>query len=175
VRHLAERVAFLVDGEQIVAEHEHGGIWTAELPGENIPTHQVQAHYAGGDTTCAYDPYQFLPTLGEVDLLLIGEGRHEYLWKVLGAHPRDLPAPGSGESVRGTSFAVWAPNARAVQVIGDFNGWDGAGTSMRTLGSSGVWEVFLPGVDSGALYKFNICYSDGSWNAKADPLARATQ
>src|SRR5699024_9353526 len=59
--------------------------------------------------------------------------------------------------------------------IGDFNSWDGAGTSMRTLGSSGVWEVFLPGVDSGALYKFNICYSDGSWNAKADPLARATE
>src|SRR5690606_13297815 len=100
---------------------------------------------------------------------LLAEGRHERLWEVLGAHVRRYPSE-LGETT-GTSFAVWAPNARAVRVIGDFNGWDGTGAAMRTLGSSGVWEVFLPGVGAGAVYKFEICHSDGSWHAKADPMA----
>ena len=175
VRHLAESVTFHIGGEEIPARHEHRGIWVAEIPGEDIPGYEVEARYEDGSRTRSCDPYQFLPTLGEIDLHLIGEGRHEHLWRVLGAHPRELHAPGTGQQVQGTSFAVWAPNARAVQVIGDFNGWDGAGSSMRTLGNSGVWEVFIPGVKAGALYKFNICYADGSWNAKADPLARATE
>src|SRR5699024_10561941 len=78
-------------------------------------------------------------------------------------------------TVTGTSFAVWAPNARAVRVVGDFNGWDGREAAMRTLGGSGIWEVFLPGVEPGAKYKYEVCHADGSWHAKADPLARATE
>lgn len=175
IRHLATEVIFHVNGEQIPATHEHGGVWVAKTTGDAVHGYEVEARYPDGGVHRAYDPYQFLPTLGEVDLHLIGEGRHEFLWEVLGAHYRTMAATGGGPEVSGTSFSVWAPNARAVQVIGDFNGWDGAGAAMRTLGSSGVWEVFLPDVSPGALYKFNVCYTDGSWNAKADPMARATE
>ena len=85
------------------------------------------------------DPYRYLPTLGEFDLYLIGEGRHEELWRVLGAHVREV-----GQAT-GTSFAVWAPNAHGVRVIGDFNYWDGRAYPMRSLGGAGVWELFVPG------------------------------
>jgi 1,4-alpha-glucan branching enzyme len=119
------------------------------------------------------DPYRWLPTIGELDLHLIGEGRHERLWSVLGAHPRTYDTA-SGE-VAGTSFAVWAPNARGVRVMGDFDGWTGDASPMRSLGSSGVWELFLPGVGPGTRYKFRILGDDGVWREKADPLAFATE
>ena len=113
----------------------------------------------------ADDPYRFLPTVGELDLHLVGEGRHEELWEKLGAHVREL------EGVRGTAFAVWAPSAKSVSVVGDFNYWDGRMHPMRSLGSSGIWEVFLPGVEPGARYKFEILTQDGEIRLKADPLA----
>ena len=97
------------------------------------------------------DPYRWLPTLGDMDLHLIGEGRHEKLWEVLGAHVR---ARHPGGPVTGTAFAVWAPNARGVRVTGDFDHWAGDGYPMRSLGSSGVWELFVPGVGEGTRYKF---------------------
>jgi 1,4-alpha-glucan branching enzyme len=108
----------------------------------------------------------FTPTLGDVDLFLIGEGRHRRLWEVLGAHLRVL------EGVEGTSFAVWAPDARAVRVVGDWNGWDGRINPMRSLGVSGVWEAFVPGVGAGARYKFEIETKHGTLRLKADPMAR---
>ena len=77
--------------------------------------------------------------------------------------------------VSGVAFSVWAPNARAVRVVGDFNYWDGSATAMRSLGACGVWELFVPGVGVGARYKFEICHRDGTWKQKADPLARATE
>ncbi len=101
------------------------------------------------------------PGLGDLDLHLIGEGRHEQLWQVLGAHTR----------VGGTSFAVWAPGAQDVRVVGDFNSWDGAGHGMAALGGSGVWELFVPGVGDGARYKYELLAADGSRRLKADPLA----
>jgi 1,4-alpha-glucan branching enzyme len=103
--------------------------------------------------------------LGEIDLHLIGEGRHERLWEILGAHVRT-----DGE-VSGTSFAVWAPNARDVRVVADFNGWNGHDHEMKNLGPSGVWELFVPEVGDGARYKFEIHGADGSWTLRADPLA----
>ncbi|MFI8461645.1 1,4-alpha-glucan branching protein GlgB [Kitasatospora sp. NPDC085464] len=105
------------------------------------------------------------PTPGELDLHLIGEGRHERLWQVLGAHTR----------AGGTDFAVWAPKARAVRVIGDFNGWHGAGHEMEPLGSSGIWQRFVPGAGEGALYKYEVLRTDGTWRQKADPLAFAAE
>ena len=102
-------------------------------------------------------------SVGEVDLHLIGEGRHELLWHVLGAHVHDEPEPG-------TSFVVWAPNARNVSVVGDFNGWDGNADRLTTIGS-GLWEVFVPGVGSGASYKYVVEGADGLWRHKADPMA----
>ncbi|MBV9314196.1 MAG: 1,4-alpha-glucan branching protein GlgB [Pseudonocardia sp.] len=119
------------------------------------------------------DPYRWLPTLGEVDLHLIGEGRHERLWDVLGAHVRSYDTPGG--KVTGTSFAVWAPTARGVRVCGDFDGWSGLGQPMRSLGGSGVWEIFLPGIGVGDRYKFRILGQDGQWHEKADPLARSAE
>ena len=119
------------------------------------------------------DPYRWLPTLGEIDLHLIGEGRHERLWDALGAHVRSYDTP-SGP-VTGTSFAVWAPTAQGVRVTGDFDGWAGWTHPMRSLGSSGVWEIFVPGVGVGTRYKFRILGRDGVWREKSDPMAFATE
>lgn len=102
-------------------------------------------------------------TLGEIDLHLVAEGRHELLWHVLGAHVRATPEPG-------TSFVVWAPNARQVSVVGDFNGWDGNADPLHRIGS-GLWETFVPGVGSGADYKYLVEGADGVWRQKADPMA----
>ena len=101
-------------------------------------------------------------SLGEIDIHLINEGRHEQLWDALGAHV----------SAEGTHFAVWAPNAQEVQVAGEFNDWTGAAHAMTRLGSSGVWETFVPGVGSGAHYAYMVRGADGEWRAKADPMAR---
>ncbi|MGE0820002.1 MAG: 1,4-alpha-glucan branching protein GlgB [Candidatus Nanopelagicales bacterium] len=152
--------------------HEHGGIFTGLLDLDTVPDYRLEVAY-GGDPAIVDDPYRFLPTLGEVDLHLIGEGRHETLWTVLGAHEHVYPSP-LGD-VHGTSFAVWAPNAQGVRVVGDHNHWDGTGTPMRSLGSSGVWELFVPGVGAGSRYKFAILGRDGVWRTKADPLAQHTE
>ena len=119
------------------------------------------------------DPYRWLPTVGEMDLHLIGEGRHERLWEALGAHVRRYDT--SNGVVQGVSFAVWAPTARGVRVAGDFNGWDGRAHAMRSLGASGVWELFVPGIEAGTHYKYRILGADGGWREKADPLAFATE
>ncbi|HNN48214.1 MAG TPA: 1,4-alpha-glucan branching enzyme, partial [Marmoricola sp.] len=102
-----------------------------------------------------------MTSLGEIDLHLINEGRHERLWQVLGALVAD----------HGTTFRVWAPNAIEVQVLGDFNDWSGAHTPMVRVGDSGVWEASVPGLGSGEKYQFQIRGADGSWRAKADPMA----
>ena len=115
------------------------------------------------------DPYRFWPTLGDLDLHLIGEGRHE---RAVGGARR---APPRHQGVAGTAFAVWAPRRRAVRVVGDFNLWDGRVHPMRSLGSSGVWELFVPGVEPGCQYKFEIVGADGRLRLKADPMARATE
>lgn len=111
--------------------------------------------------------------LGELDLHLFGEGRHERLWDILGAHPRSYETPDG--PVDGTSFAVWAPAARGVTVVGDFDGWSGQFAPMRVLGSTGVWELFLPDIAVGSLYKFRVHGHDGSVRDKADPMAFGTE
>ncbi|WAL64545.1 1,4-alpha-glucan branching protein GlgB [Amycolatopsis cynarae] len=147
------------------------GLFAGRLP-EHPGDYRLEIGYPGGTVTVD-DPYRWLPTVGELDLHLIGEGRHERLWEVLGAHVRWYDTP-SGE-VRGVSFAVWAPTARGVRVVGDFNDWDGREHAMRSLGSSGVWEIFIPGVEAGARYKYRILGADGVWHEKADPLAFGTE
>ncbi|MFZ4107700.1 MAG: 1,4-alpha-glucan branching protein GlgB [Candidatus Planktophila sp.] len=107
----------------------------------------------------------------DLDLHLIGEGRHEQLWKVLGAHVQRA----SDGTLTGTSFSVWAPNAQAVSVIGDHNYWDRATNPMSPTGSSGIWQVFIPTIGMGVKYKFAVCGGDGRWVDHADPMARATQ
>jgi 1,4-alpha-glucan branching enzyme len=168
----AERVVAHVGDEQVELRHVHGGVWQAVLDRTDVPHYGLAVTY-GGRTYPADDPYRYLPTLGDMDLHLIGEGRHEQLWRVLGAHVRRYGVPG-GE-VTGTSFAVWAPSARGVRVMGDFNSWDGRAHPMRSLGSSGVWELFVPGVGAGAHYKFQVLGADSVWREKADPMARRTE
>ena len=105
----------------------------------------------GGDAPDVHtvaDPYRFLPTLGELDLHLFSEGRHERLWDIIGAHPRSFRT--ADGVVEGVSFAVWAPNAKGVSLIGEFNHWDGDEAPLRVLGSTGVWELFWPGFPMGA-------------------------
>ncbi len=109
------------------------------------------------------DPYSFLPTLGEADLFLFGKGDERRIYEKLGAQLRKI------DGVPGASFAVWAPNARRVSVVGDFNGWDGRCHPMRPLGMSGVWEIFIPGAGEGMLYKFEVRDAHGKVRLKADP------
>jgi 1,4-alpha-glucan branching enzyme len=147
------------------------GVFEVAVPPET-DHYQLAADYGrpGFVTTFVFDdPYRAWPTLGELDLHLIGEGRHHRLWTVLGAHPR------VHQGVAGVSFAVWAPNARAARVVGDWNFWDGRVHQMRSLGSSGVWELFIPGVEPGARYKYELVTPDRHLSLKADPLAFATE
>ena len=140
------------------ARHEHAGVWVCAIERDDVPDYRLRVTY-GDHRDVADDPYRFLPTVGPVDLHLIAEGRHEELWTVLGANVRSYPSL-LGD-VRGTSFAVWAPNAEAVRVVGDFNHWQGSTHTMRQLGTSGVWELFVPGIVAGQRYKFEILGRDG--------------
>ncbi|GII55786.1 1,4-alpha-glucan branching enzyme GlgB [Planotetraspora thailandica] len=170
LRPLAEKVEALVDGQAHELRHVRSGIFAVTLPGvDKIPDYRLRITYPGGTPYEVGDPYRHWPTLGEVDLHLIGEGRHERLWEALGA--RVL----RHEDVDGTAFAVWAPNAQGVRVIGDFNHWNGSAHPMRSLGRSGVWELFIPDIGPGTRYKFQILGMDGTWREKADPMARRTE
>jgi 1,4-alpha-glucan branching enzyme len=168
-RPMAESVTAVTPaGVRIDLEHLRSGVWQGTTRTE---PHAYELHttYTDGPDWVADDPYRHLPTVGEIDLHLIREGRHEQLWQVLGAHVRHFAA------IDGVSFAVWAPDARAVRVVGGFNGWDGQGHAMRSLGSSGVWELFVPGLSAGTVYKYEILTPDGAWILKADPLAQAAE
>jgi 1,4-alpha-glucan branching enzyme len=182
LRPLATSVtAVLPDGSRHPMTHRHQGVFEVTLPETDgsVPEYRLEVTYPGqssrtnGATAGAPaewqdlqdDPYRHLPSLGEFDLHLIAEGRHEQLWRVLGSAPRET----------GTAFAVWAPNARGVRLIGDFNFWDGRAHPMRSLGGAGVWELFVPGVGQGAHYKYSICGPDGVWREKADPMARLAE
>jgi 1,4-alpha-glucan branching enzyme len=168
LRPLAEAVeVVLPGGGRAPMTHVHQGVFSVTVPGTAVPDYRIAVTYPGLPEVIGDDAYRHLPTLGEVDLHLIAEGRHEELWRVLGAVVRP--------ELGGTSFAVWAPNARGVRVIGDFNHWDGQAHPMRSLGGSGVWELFVPGVGPGTGYKYDICGPDGTWQRKADPMANWTE
>jgi 1,4-alpha-glucan branching enzyme len=175
LRHLAESVWLVTARGRFPMEHEHGGIWVAVVPVEepgHVPDYRLEVSYADG-VQLVDDPYRYLPTVGELDLHLMAEGRHETLWTVLGAHVQRYHS--SMGDVAGVSFAVWVPSVRAVRVIGEFNAWDGRSHAMRSLGSSGVWELFIPEVAVGERYKFEILTEHGQWLEKADPMAYGTE
>ncbi|NYG55479.1 1,4-alpha-glucan branching protein GlgB [Nocardioides perillae] len=168
LRPLASSVTVLHGGTRTPLQHEYEGVWVGVLPVAEVPDYRLAVAW-DGDPVESDDPYRYLPTLGEVDLHLVGEGRHEELWTVLGARVRHYD--GAAGPVSGTSFAVWAPSARAVRLKADFNAWDGREHPMRQLGTSGVWELFVPGVGTGTTYKYAVLGADGVWREKADPLA----
>ncbi len=172
LRPWAESITVLHGGKRTSLSHERDGVWVGVLDTPTVPDYRLEVTYHG-DVLTTDDPYRFLPTLGELDQHLVAEGRHEQLWQVLGAHERSFDTPDG--PVTGTSFAVWAPNARGVRLVGDFNYWDGRAHPMRLVGSTGVWELFIPGVGHGSRYKLEVLGADGVWRQKADPLAFATE
>ncbi|MGK3993171.1 1,4-alpha-glucan branching protein GlgB [Sorangium sp. So ce1024] len=146
------------------------GLFEARFPGVSYPKegrfhYRLDLRYPDGNASVERDPYAMRPTLGDIDLHLLAEGKHWELYRVLGAHVREL------DGVSGTAFAVWAPNARRVSVIGDFNCWDGRRNAMRRMGG-GFWEIFIPGLGEGALYKYEIKTQEGHLTVKTDPLAQ---
>jgi 1,4-alpha-glucan branching enzyme len=175
VRHLARAVRIVrPDGDDIELTHEGDGLW-AGATAETLGRYRVESEYDYDESTdeddatwTTDDAYRFAPTLGELDLHLFGEGRDEQLWHHLGAHARTV------DGVDGVAFAVWAPRATAVRVIGDFEGWEGRTTAMRRLSDLGVWELFWPGAVVGQRYKFQIL-TDSGWVERADPFAREAE
>ncbi|MEU9214832.1 1,4-alpha-glucan branching enzyme, partial [Streptomyces sp. NPDC048415] len=169
LRQYAQAVAVMVKGQRTELDDVGDGLFSGVLPLDAIPVYTLVVTYDGTEFE-VQDPYRFLPALGELDLHLVGEGRHEELWRALGAHPM------THQGVVGTRFTVWAPNAQGVRVCGDFCHWDGnTGFPMRSLGSSGVWELFLPDIGEGTPYKYDITRPDGSRTLRADPMARRTE
>jgi 1,4-alpha-glucan branching enzyme len=178
----AERISILWSGSTspIPAARIHpAGLFAASLPqssvaaGGSTPVAPDQYHFRiefpGGHRAEIFDPYAFTPVLTDFDLYLMGEGAHYLNYEKLGAHLREIAG------IWGVHFAVWAPNARRVSVVGDFNSWDGRVHSMRHLGASGVWEIFIPGLAEGAPYKFELLPQSGPPALKADPYAFASE
>jgi 1,4-alpha-glucan branching enzyme len=145
-----------------------GGLFEAEIPAADLPGYRLRVR-SDDHQWEVDDPYRFLPTLGDLDLHLIGEGTHRHLWHRLGARVIEH------QGVQGTAFSVWAPNARGVSLVSDSNGWDDRTHPMRTIGASGVWELFVPNVGAGLRYKFRVIGANGKRVLKADPLARAAE
>ncbi|WP_294765400.1 1,4-alpha-glucan branching protein GlgB [uncultured Rhodoferax sp.] len=135
------------------------------LPAQDAFSYQLRVHWAAGPVQLLEDPYRFPLVLQEMDLWLLAEGTHLRPFECLGAHLRSM------EGVAGASFTVWAPNAKRVSVVGSFNQWDGRRHPMRLRRECGVWEIFIPHVAQGDLYKFEILGATGQIAVKADPFA----
>jgi 1,4-alpha-glucan branching enzyme len=171
--------AFRPDAEAITLQADEGAEWPMLPLGQGLfevrvprplEGYHFRIRYPGGQSFTLGDPYRFWPTLGEQDTYYLNEGRHARPWERLGAHP--VLHGGAA----GTSFAVWAPTAAGVSVVGDFNGWDGRLNPMRRMGNSGIWELFLPEVGEGARYKFEIRPAGGGPPfLKVDPYAFRTE
>ena len=184
LRPLAKSVTILTQDGEYPMTHEYNGVFVVTVPASGtkkqptIPDYRVRTEWESGAVLIEDDPYRYMPTVGDMDTYLFGEGRHEKLWETLGAHVLryDDPMGGAdgtpGEQVVGTAFSVWAPNAHAVRVVGNFNAGDGRRHAMRELGSSGVWEIFIPGIGAGETYKFQILNANYTWEMKADPMER---
>ena len=166
----AERAGVLRTVEQdgpLPMDRVHAqGVFEAIVPGATeLFAYRLQLTLRSGQTLVVEDPYRFPPVLSEFDLHLINEGTHQQLYDTLGAHPCDV------NGLAGVLFAVWAPNAAGVSVAGDFNGWDDRCHPMRCRGSSGVWELFLPGIGEGEHYKYAVrAQQGGSMQLKSDPV-----
>ncbi len=158
----------LIDTQGRVLDRMHRvhpeGVFAAAMPARKR-RYRLRVHGGGGSYDIE-DPYRFAQTLGDMDLYLLGEGSDRQIYRKLGAHLKTL------SGVKGTRFAVWAPNASRVSVVGDFNDWDGRRHSMRLHPANGIWEIFVPGVGNGALYKYELLDRHGRLlPLKSDPFA----
>ncbi len=148
---------------------DEAGFFVVFIPRRKIFAYDLHTVSYRGEHSQNRDPYSFLPLLGEMDLYLFNEGNHYEAHKKLGAHIMEV------DGVTGTRFAVWAPNARRVSVVGDFCQWDGRRYPLRSLESSGVWEIFIPGVKKETIYKFELKAQNGDVFDKADPYGYASE
>ncbi|HKJ70648.1 MAG TPA: 1,4-alpha-glucan branching protein GlgB [Gammaproteobacteria bacterium] len=160
--------AWVAEAGSAMAPVADSGVFELRQGAAGLPEHyRLEWADAHGNRHGGIDPYTFGPQLSDFDLHLFGEGRHWHAYRILGAHPMEM------DGVAGVRFAVWAPNAERVSVVGDFNAWDGRRHPMRCRGYSGVWELFLPELGVGQLYKFEIRSSrTGEIVAKSDPYGR---
>jgi 1,4-alpha-glucan branching enzyme len=131
------------------------------------PHYQLRWRQAAGEWRQLHDPYCFGPTVGDLDLHLFGQGKHHHVYRILGAHCCEH------EGVSGVRFATWAPNAKRVSVVGDFNQWHGLCHGMRSRGPSGIWEIFIPGLGAQEKYKFELCDAHGGLHLKSDPYGNS--
>ena len=164
----AERLEVQFARKRVALERLAGSVFAGAVP-KSKHAYRLCAVYADGTVWEHDDPYRFGPMLGELDLYLMGEGTHRRLWQALGAHVL------THEGVAGIHFALWAPNAQRVSVVGDFNHWNGAQYPMRRVGHSGVWELFIPGLAEGAIYKYELLTAQGHVVQKADPVGFGAQ
>ncbi len=147
--------------------HVADGLFAGPIASDRA--YRLRIRWPGGVVQETEDPYSFGPVLGDLDIHLFNEGRHWNLPRVFGAQPRTM------DGADGVAFSVWAPNARRVSVVGDFNGWDGRRLPMRLRQGAGVWELFVPRIGAGTVYKFEVVGADGSVVQKADPIARQAE
>jgi 1,4-alpha-glucan branching enzyme len=170
------------DAASVMVEWEDGGTATAlksidarglfegRVPHRRpLQPYRLRIRYRSGAELTKHDPYFFAPQLSDFDLYLFGEGNHYTIYHKLGAHPTTL------DGLAGTHFAVWAPNAARVSVVGPFNLWDGRKHALQARASSGIWELFIPDIGPGTAYKFEIRTKDGRTILKADPYSFAMQ
>jgi 1,4-alpha-glucan branching enzyme len=162
----AEKIYLEVRGKVVEARRvDPTGVFEYRAPG--ITGREYRVYHQSG--LLAHDPYGFLPTFGEVDAYLFSQGLHYELYKVMGGRLA------THEGVAGVKFTVWAPNAKSVALIADFNHWDARMNPMRSMGASGVWELFVPGIGEGEKYKFEVLGADDVVRVKADPFALSSE
>ncbi|MFC1759226.1 1,4-alpha-glucan branching protein GlgB [Planctomycetota bacterium] len=155
-------------GRQAMRRVHPSGLYEAIIPTTSAPHYRLHVKDHTGTTKSMHDPYAFPPLLSDFDLFLLGEGRHWQSYEKLGAHKRTI------EGVEGVNFAVWAPNASGVSIVGDFNHWDGRRHPMRKHIPSGMWELFVPDLETGAKYKFRV-NQNGHGIDKCDPYGFAAE
>ena len=148
---------------------DEAGFFAALLPRKTIPDYTLRVTFDNGVTEDLKDPYAFSPQISDEDLKKFAAGIHYTIYDKLGAHPMTI------NGVSGVYFAVWAPCAMRVSVVGDFNLWDGRRNQMRRLGDSGVFEIFMPGLEEGALYKYEVKCKNGDPILKADPYGNYSE
>ena len=167
----ADRIDVLYDNEKIKTLDllDNNGVYGALFEDKkDFFSYRLEKYY-GKNSFIAEDPYSFMPCIGDTDLHLFNEGKHLYIYNIMGAHYM------VHQNVKGTRFVVWAPNAKRVSVVGNFNSWDGRRNPMRTMGSSGLWELFVPQLQPGEIYKYEIKAQNNDIFLKMDPYAQQTE
>ncbi|MGJ8528073.1 1,4-alpha-glucan branching protein GlgB [Maritalea sp.] len=162
----AVQVIATVSGKQTMLPRIDGDVFSGPVVGN---AYTLTTTFADGAQHTSHDPFSFDPIISDFDQYLVGEGTHKELWRILGAHVTQH------QMIDGVHFAVWAPNAQRVSLIGDFNRWDGRRHPMRAVGHTGVWEIFIPQMSDGDLYKFEVASKDGTITLKADPVGFGSQ